>query len=205
MSKVLLAAAAYGLSWGVLLIFFPSAVLAWLGMGNAAHLEVAQGVGLVFAVYGIGCALVSPAPARHWPIVLVGLLGTLLAPATLISAALHDDLPWEAVWLIGANLAWCVPFALILRVSAEEFLADGGVEREARDRMMLKHMTQQGYSLFELSQLQPTLVVFLRHVGCTFCREALSDISQQRAEIEAQGTQIAFVTMSEEPAAQSVF
>ncbi|MCR9218541.1 MAG: SelL-related redox protein [Phycisphaerales bacterium] len=55
--------------------------------------------------------------------------------------------------------------------------------------------TQSGESLKELSERSPVLVVFLRHLGCTFCREAVADIAKQRTKIEADGTQICFVYM----------
>lgn len=50
-----------------------------------------------------------------------------------------------------------------------------------------------GRSLLELSQSKPTLLVFLRHAGCTFCREALADLAARRPEIEASGSQVAIV------------
>jgi hypothetical protein len=50
-----------------------------------------------------------------------------------------------------------------------------------------------GRTLQELSETKPTLVVFLRHAGCTFCREALADLAQRRSEIESRGSQIAIV------------
>ena len=40
---------------------------------------------------------------------------------------------------------------------------------------------------------RPTLVVFLRHFGCTFCREALADVAAVRQAITTTGTGIAFV------------
>ena len=44
--------------------------------------------------------------------------------------------------------------------------------------------TDKGASLGVLSLLSPVLVVFLRHPGCTFCREAVADLSRLRAEID---------------------
>jgi peroxiredoxin len=53
-------------------------------------------------------------------------------------------------------------------------------------------------SLEQLSFQQPVLVVFLRHLGCTFCREALQELGEQRATIEQSGTRVCIVSMSEE-------
>ena len=47
--------------------------------------------------------------------------------------------------------------------------------------------SHRGATLEQLSADSPTLVVFLRHAGCMFCREALSDLSRQRAAIEPTG------------------
>lgn len=65
--------------------------------------------------------------------------------------------------------------------------------------------TQNGESLEELSVQQPVLLVFLRHFGCTFCREALSDIAAKREQIEERGVRIVFVHMSENKLAERYF
>ena len=56
----------------------------------------------------------------------------------------------------------------------------------------------QGQTLDELSAEQPLLLVFLRHLGCTFCREALDDLRKRRDEIESKGAAIALVHLSDE-------
>jgi peroxiredoxin len=60
--------------------------------------------------------------------------------------------------------------------------------------------SQLGNSLAELSANQPVLVVFLRHAGCTFCREALDDVATVSEEIAGAGVKIAFVHMGTESA-----
>jgi len=57
--------------------------------------------------------------------------------------------------------------------------------------------SHRGATLFQLSVESPVLVVFLRHTGCVFCREALADLSRQRAMIEGTGARLALVHMSE--------
>lgn len=56
--------------------------------------------------------------------------------------------------------------------------------------------SHRGATLRELSRQSPVMVVFLRHAGCTFCREALSDLAEQRLDLQRQGVQIAVVHMS---------
>lgn len=51
-------------------------------------------------------------------------------------------------------------------------------------------------SLRELADKSPTLVVFLRHLGCPFCRETLAGLGNARKSIEARGVAIVLVHMS---------
>ncbi len=53
-----------------------------------------------------------------------------------------------------------------------------------------------GESLAQMAEQSPVMLVFLRHFGCSFCREAISDISQRRKRLEKQGVRIVFVHMS---------
>lgn len=48
------------------------------------------------------------------------------------------------------------------------------------------------------------LVVFLRHAGCTFCRQTLADLAAARPRMEAAGVGVAVVHMSEDSAAASL-
>jgi len=53
-----------------------------------------------------------------------------------------------------------------------------------------------GESLTQITAQQPVLLVFLRHFGCSFCREAIADIAKRRKRLEAQGVRIVFVHMA---------
>ena len=52
-----------------------------------------------------------------------------------------------------------------------------------------------GESLYDLTFRAPVMVVFLRHGGCTFCREALGDLASVRRRIEGTGTELIVVQM----------
>lgn len=58
-------------------------------------------------------------------------------------------------------------------------------------------LTQRGQTILDLAGESRVLLVFLRHAGCSFCREALSDVSQKRLEIEGTGTRIVLVHMGD--------
>lgn len=52
--------------------------------------------------------------------------------------------------------------------------------------------------LERLSIDRPIMILFLRHFGCTFCREALTDIAEQRASIEARDVRVVLAHMASE-------
>lgn len=65
--------------------------------------------------------------------------------------------------------------------------------------------TVQGEFVRAVSNDQPVLLVFLRHFGCTFCREALSDLSERKAQIEGYGGRLVLVHMSDNETAEKYF
>jgi peroxiredoxin len=73
------------------------------------------------------------------------------------------------------------------------------------EEVLQEMVANTGENISKISFGQPVMLVFLRHFGCTFCREALADISQKRAEIEGKGTRIVFVHMSENGIAEEYF
>ncbi len=76
----------------------------------------------------------------------------------------------------------------------------------ASDMVMMEQMiANNGENVLEMSQKQPVMLIFLRHFGCTFCREALSDIAKKRQEIEETGTRVVFVHMSDNALAERYF
>lgn len=118
MTRVLWAAAAYNLLWGGFVILFPMAPFRWAEMPLPNYPEIWQCLGMVVGVYGVGYAIAATNPIRHWPIVLVGLLGKILGPIGFVRAAWIGSLPWRAGWNCVTNdLIWWIPFAGILWAS----------------------------------------------------------------------------------------
>jgi hypothetical protein len=115
---MLRAAALYNLAFGAFAVLLPRAWFELGGMPVPSMLSLWQCIGMIVGVYGIGYWCAAPAPLRHWPIVLVGLLGKVFGPIGFVDAALRGELPWRAGWLIvGNDLIWWVPFALLLRAA----------------------------------------------------------------------------------------
>ena len=68
---------------------------------------------------------------------------------------------------------------------------------DALATLLESKLTLTGVDLAALSLLSSVLLVFLRHAGCTFCREALSDLAASREAIEKTGTRIVVVYLGE--------
>jgi hypothetical protein len=74
---------------------------------------------------------------------------------------------------------------------------------EWRDRLR-EFRTQDGTALADLAEETPVLLVFLRHFGCTFAREAIRDIATRRAVIEATGSRLVLVHMAHDALAAAM-
>lgn len=66
-------------------------------------------------------------------------------------------------------------------------------------------LTNTNESIVSLSMNGPVLLVFLRHFGCIFCREALRDLALKREQYESKGITIVFVHMSDRETAEMYF
>lgn len=114
--KVCLALAAlYNVLWGAWVILFPMASFELAGLPTPNYPEIWQCIGMIVGVYGVGYAIAATNPYRHWPIVLVGLMGKLLGPAGFVMAYCSGKFNLAfALNIITNDLIWWVPFAMVL-------------------------------------------------------------------------------------------
>jgi peroxiredoxin len=74
------------------------------------------------------------------------------------------------------------------------------------DQAVLSVMkTQSNTSVLNISNKKPIMLVFLRHFGCQFCREAMNDVSELRPSLEAKNMELVLVHMAEENIAEAFF
>lgn len=199
MSLTLLAAATYNVAWGLAVGLFPVHTMRWIGVATESRdlwPSLWACIGMIVGVYGVGYAIAARDPIRHWPIVLVGLLGKILGPIGFLGAALRGDLPWTMGFTILTNdLAWWIPFAAILWHAARS-ASPSPRDTVPLDQALDSLTNDQGRTLRSLTDERPTLVVLLRHAGCTFCREAISDLARRQDLIRRAGMNLAVVGMS---------
>src|SRR5216683_7701636 len=65
--------------------------------------------------------------------------------------------------------------------------------------------TESGASLLALAEASPVLLVFLRHFGCSFCRQAISDVADLREELNKRGVRPVFVHLGTPERAKPFF
>jgi hypothetical protein len=115
MPPVLVCAGIYNLLWGAWVSAYPSALFHLAGMAPINYPQIWQCVGMIVGVYGVGYLIAATDPLRHWPIVLVGLLGKVLGPVGMLVSILKHDFPISLAWTCVTNdLIWWIPFGLIL-------------------------------------------------------------------------------------------
>lgn len=201
MSRWLIAAGVYNLVWGGLTVLYPAWLFDLTGMPEPSYPFIWQCVGMIVGVYGIGYLAAARDPIRHWPIVLVGFLGKIFGPMGYVMGLIRGDVPAEFGWTLLTNdLIWWAPFAMMLYAafrfhSGTNAIADD--EIQSSEHALASTTTESGESLADLSSESALLVVFLRHAGCTFCREALGDLRDQRQRIESEGKRIVLVHQGE--------
>ena len=198
MRRILLLAAACNIVWGCWVILFPRAGFELAGMKPPIYPELCQWIGMLTGVYGLAYAIAAADPIRHWPIVLIGLLDKVVAPLGFWRALYLGHFPLRLGWnFVASDVVWWIPFTLILIAARRSHVANArGISPEVLP-IALRTRLDNGVSIDHLSRTSPVLMVFLRHAGCTFCREALADLARQRRRLEQSGVQMLLVHMGE--------
>lgn len=205
----LLAAAVYNILWGGAMILAPISTLKAIGVtpGNTELWpQLWACIGMIVGVYGIGYAIAAFNPVRHWPIVLVGLIGKVLGPIGFVNAASRGELPWSmGVTILTNDILWWIPFALTLWHAAKASqppVPEGAV---SLDIALDKLKDDQGLSLRSLSNAGSTLTVLLRHSGCTFCRQTIADLARWKPALDHANIRLAVVGMTDSTASLRAF
>jgi len=109
------AAGVYNLAWGAAAVAFPHLLFDLCGIARLNYPEIWQCVGMIVGVYGVGYLAAASDPRRHWPIVLVGLLGKVFGPIGFAVALAKGTFPpIFGLTILTNDLIWWVPFTLLL-------------------------------------------------------------------------------------------
>ncbi|MCB2231006.1 AhpC/TSA family protein [bacterium] len=208
MRHVLLAAALYNVLFAAWSIFFPSQVFTLFGMGVPRDLFLWQGIGLMIGIFGLGYGIAATNPLRHWPLVLIGLVGKIASPFGFLWFWWQGSVPLSwGLMTIPNDIIWWAPFVIILAEAARGSTIaepDLSIQFATPEAALSGSRTTCCLSLTDLSHRAPVLLVFLRHFGCSFCREALTDLADVRDRLESAGVRPVVVHMSTDERAKQV-
>jgi peroxiredoxin len=208
--KLLYLAAVYHMLWGGAMIFFGAKLAEAFQTPAGMTKPIWQVLGLAVLAFGLGYLLVARRPFRYWPIVLMTVILKGLAAAGIFLGLWQGGFSQQMIaWAIFNDLIWIPPLALLLSYlyhNAEgKRLQHLHRREEFTPARLADYRDQYGQDLFAMSQQSPVLLVFLRHFGCTFCRESLAELARKRQDIEAAGTRIVVVHMSDAESAARFF
>ena len=116
LNRWLVAAGVYNIIWGTVVVFFPNLFFNLGDLPLPLYPMIWQSVGMIVGVYGVGYLIAATDPIKHWPIVLVGLLGKIFGPIGFAYHLFIGTLPIETTIVIVFNdLIWWIPFYQVLR------------------------------------------------------------------------------------------
>ena len=186
---VLRGAAFYNLFWGIWVILLPNHLFDLTGIERPNYPGTWQCVGMIVGVYGIGYWIAARDFVRHWPIVLVGLIGKILGPIGFLQSAVTGLLPWSwGLTILFNDVIWWLPFTAMLYIALKCNNAPKSDELESSTVEVVSRNTKvsNGQNLWELGLHQKLLLIFVRHAGCTFCRETLTELKGKLPGLQSQ-------------------
>lgn len=209
MQYLLLAAGTYNIIWGMIAFIIPTYYLQHLNLAFPNAHWIIKAIGVMEVLFGFAYLIASRKPFKHWLIVFIGFNVKTLASIFYFYYMYKGILPSHLTSMMLANdIIWLIPFGGILYRAFEHHQST--IELSAYDmnprklKSLEKIKTNTGLSLQELTDEQPTMLVFLRHFGCPFCRETLNEIAKNRAYIEKEGAKIVLVHLTDEEKAEEI-
>ena len=194
--------------WGLTFALFTDTMFRWAEMPVPELLFSWKMTGIISVIFGAAYFIAATNPLRHMLIVVTGFF-IKLAGAIMIFSYLADDAISTrlALFFTLKDASWAVVFAVVLYYIFKAWQLPDDVRNQhaSLKETLNAFQTQQGDSLGDLSFRKPVYLVFLRHFGCTFCREAIGELKGKKAAIEAEGMQIVFVHMGSPSEAEQYF
>ena len=188
------------LIWGLILVLTVEGLLRWAQMEVPTVLLPWHMTGAVAMLFGAAYYFTSFNPIKGLLVLLLGFLLKLIETTAVITGWIADTITYQlALYFAAKDLLWLGPLGAILYWVFREWQAPAEVRNMNPDKPLSETLAQfstdQDQSLSALSYQHPVLLVFLRHFGCTFFREALQELSEKREAIESQGVKMVLVHM----------
>lgn len=209
MQYLLIIAGIYNIVWGLIAFIRPEYFLEQLHIRFGSDIWISKATGLMEMLFGFAYIIASRKPFKHWLVIFAGFTIKFFSTITFFYFVMQGLLPSHLFSLVLANdLIWLLPFGVILYQTFEHYQSTRELEAYDMNPRKLKSLgnifTNQGNSLQEHTDTAPTMLVFLRHFGCPFCRETLAELQNNRADIEREGTKIILVHLVDDAKAEEI-
>lgn len=144
---------------------------------------------------------------KYWPLLSIGWVYKVAVFIAIVLSIFSGA--WPATGLIPAfagGLVWVPSLSVLLLIGYKFYIKE---EKLLEDEVMLEQefesvSTYSGKNLKDLSEHNPIMLVFLRHLGCQFCKEMLKNLSKMKDEIHLSGKKLVLVHMSDPNFAESM-
>lgn len=193
-------AAAYTFLWGVWILLGAQSYFHFSGLEAVDLMNEEKVWGIFGMLGGLFYAAILFMPTRIRGVAVLSAILCGLGFSLSLYLFLAHSLTWKAMLLQGfgdgfgfvgfTNAAIALYFYRRDEKVGKNYFEGGEI-----GEVLAEYHDQFGSNISELNERQPVLMVFLRHFGCTFCREALNDVGTNRTEIEAAGVKIVLVHM----------
>ncbi len=197
----------YNLAWGIYILNYPLNFYQAFNPFTVQFPLLLYPFGVAVMIFGGFYLAAARKPFYYQWLIFLGLGSKLFGPLVayfLILDSFFNQFNF-LLHIVFNDLLWVIPMAVAFYIVFKESQNQESEDVASFPSVLHDFHTQDGISLAKLNQDQPILMVFLRHFGCTFCREALAGVAQQRNAIEKEGVKLVFVHMASEAEAQSYF
>lgn len=188
------------LLWGLILVLAAEGLLRWAQMDVPTVLLPWNMIGAVAMLFGVTYYFTSFNPVKGLLVLLLGFMIKLIEAVAIMAGWISEEITYQlALYFAVKDLLWLGPLGVTLYWVFREWQAPHEAQHTNPDKPLTETLarfsTTQGYDLAKHSYQKPLLLIFLRHFGCTFCREALHEIAEKRVAIEDRGVEIVLVHM----------
>lgn len=188
--------------FAILLLLLPPSQFPLIGLESTAAAWPLRLSAIMLGALGLGLFFPLVNPLRHWAITALIAFGQVVMPTVTVLLISIGDLPAH----VGAPMAlvdllFLVPAvcALVWSVDLHALeTASGTTSHPTPEIAPLLAVVPDGsvHTVGDLSAEGPILVLLLRHLGCTFCRATLSNLSENISSLRTQYRAVLVVTMS---------
>lgn len=187
------------------LVLFPQESLSILTFTQTTPSFFIQFIGLVSLAFGLGLIIAAQDTVRHWAILFISLVVNVLFFLLSLKAAWLGEMGINGLLSIGVFLfIGNIVFVYILLDAFNQNTREESAPKQFND--LIKYVrTNDGHTLLELSEKEDVLLIFIRHFGCTFCRETVSEIAKLESALKGKKLKPVFVHMSDPGHADEFF